>query len=78
MRSYILEIVIEPDEDVWAAYCPALLEKGASTWGHTEGEALKSIQEVIQMVIESLLEHGEPIPQDVTVSSKPLVAVTVP
>jgi len=40
MKSYTFEVVIEKDEDVWAAYCPALVEKGASTWGYTNQKSL--------------------------------------
>ena len=80
VTSYTFEVVIEPDEDKWAAYCPALLAKGASTWGDTKEEALHNIQEVLQMTVESLHEHGESIPQvkGITISSRPLVTVTLP
>lgn len=80
IKSYTFEVVIEPDEDKWAAYCPALLEKGASTWGDTKEEALSNIQEVLQMIVESLHEHGESIPEvkGIKVSSRPLVTVTLP
>ena len=64
MKSYLFKIIIEKDEDVYHAYCPAL--KGASTWGYMEEEAIKSIQEVIQMVVESMIEHGELIPETPT------------
>ena len=77
MKTYVFRVVVEPDEDVWAAHCPALLKQGASTWGNTEEEALKHINEVIQMVITELIEDGEPIPKDIQVSEEPLVAVTV-
>ena len=77
MKSYVFAVVIEPDEDVWRAYVPELESKGAATWGHTKEEALKNIQEVAQMVIEALLEDGEPLPGSVTVSDQPVVAVTV-
>lgn len=77
MKSYIFPVILEPDEDVWRAYVPELEDKGAATWGHTKDEALKNIQEVAQMVIEGLLEDGEPLLQSVTVSDQPVVAVTV-
>lgn len=81
MKTYIFRIVIEPDEDRWFAYCPILEEKGAATWGYTKEEALKNIKEVIEMVVESMIEHGEKIPEEpereVKISSEPLVAVTV-
>lgn len=59
MRTYIFKAVVEPDENLWSAYCPVLLEQGAATWGHTRAEALENLQEVVQMVLESLVEHGE-------------------
>jgi len=84
VKSYIFRVVIEEDpfEDgkmAYHAYCPAL--KGASTWGHTKQEAIKNIREVVEMTIESMLEHGEVIPEEpseeVTISLEPMVSVTV-
>ncbi len=82
MKTYILKVVIEEDqfEDgrmAYHAYCPTL--KGASTWGYTREEALKNIREVVEMTIESMIDHGEPIPEEpeVQVSSEPRVAITV-
>ncbi len=77
MTTYIFKVVVEPDEDKWSAYCPALLTQGASTWGDTEAEALQHIHEVVQMVVQTLLEDGEPIPKDVLVSQEPLVSITI-
>jgi predicted RNase H-like HicB family nuclease len=45
--------------------------------GNTQEEALKHIQEVVQMVIEELLEDGEPIPEDVQVSQEPLMTFAI-
>ncbi len=81
MKTYTFKVVLEPDEDRWHAYCPALVKLGAATWGTTQAEALKNIEEVVKMVVESLNEHGEPVPEEpqdqVRVSSTPEVAVTV-
>lgn len=77
MKSYVFPVALEPDEDVWRAYVPALESRGAATWGHTKEEALKNIQEVAQLVIEELLEDGEPLPGGVSVSDQPTVAVNV-
>ena len=77
MTTYIFKVVVEPDEDKWSAYCPALLKEGASTWGNTEEEALQHIHEVVQMIVQELLEDGAPIPEDVLVSKELLVSVTV-
>ena len=81
MKTYNFRIVVEPDGERWHAYCPALVGQGAATWGHTQLEALKNIQEVVQMVVESLMEHGEALPTEpadqVHVSGEPQVAVIV-
>ena len=81
MKTYVFRVVIESDEDGWFACCPLLEKQGAATWGHTQEEALKNIQEVLQMTIESMIEHGEPVPEgpirEVRVFSEPNVAVTI-
>ena len=87
MKTYNFKVVIEPDEDFdghpsgWHAFCPAIEKQGASTWGATEAEALKNINSVVHMVVESMLEYGEPIPEEpadqVQVTVDPRVAVTV-
>ncbi len=77
MRSFVLRVVLEQDEDVWRAYVPELEAKGAATWGRSPEEALRNIQEVAQMVMEELQEDGEELPPSVTVSDQPLVAVSL-
>ncbi len=81
MKTYVFRVVVEPDEDRWHAYCPILEGYGAATWGYTKEEALKNIEEVVEMVIEELVEDNEPIPEgpaeEVFVSSEPRIAVTV-
>lgn len=77
MKTYLFKVVLEPDDDLWAASCPALNHLGAATWGKTKEEALKHIHEVVQMIVEELAEDGEPIPEDVQVSQDLLVSVTV-
>jgi predicted RNase H-like HicB family nuclease len=87
MRTYSFKVVLERDEDFDGnpsgrrAYCPALERQGASTWGATESEALKNINEVVRMVVESMLEQGEHLPEEaaheVEITVEPRVAVTV-
>jgi len=87
MKTYSFKVVLERDEDFdgnpsgWHAYCPALERQGASTWGATESEALQNMNEVVRMVVESMLEHGERLPEEPTheveVTVEPRVAVTV-
>jgi predicted RNase H-like HicB family nuclease len=50
MKTYSFKVVVEPDDDRWHAYCPALQQYGASTWGNTEEEAFKHIHEVVRMI----------------------------
>lgn len=75
--TYTFSVVIEPDEDVWHAYCPALQGYGAATWGKTREEAFRHIREVVGMVVAELLEDGEDLPADTPVSEGALVSVTV-
>jgi predicted RNase H-like HicB family nuclease len=79
MKTYAFKVVVEPDDDRWHAYCPALEQYGAATWGYTREEALKHIQEVVQMVIEELEEDAIPIPEgpEIAVFPDTRVAVTV-
>ena len=82
MLTYAFKVVIEPDEDRWHAYCPALVERGGATWGTTPEEALANLETVVKMVVASLAEHGEAIAEtapsgSVEVFAEPLLAVTV-
>lgn len=77
MKSYLFPVVVEPDEAVWRAYVPELETEGAATWGHTREEALRNIQEVMQMIVEEYLEEGRSLPKQVTVKDEPSVAVNV-
>lgn len=81
MKTYIFRAVVEPDDDRWFAYCPALEEKGGATWGHTREEALGNLKAVVELVVESMREHQETIPEEpeeeVRVSPEPWVSVTV-
>jgi len=81
MKTSAFKVIVEPDGDRWHAWCPALLRQGGATWGYSQEEALKNIDEVVKMVVESLVEHGEPVPEepgeDVQVFSDSRVAVVV-
>ena len=77
MKSYLFRVVVEKDEDVWRALVPELESRGAATWGHTKDDALRNIEEVLQMVVEDLLQQGESLPASVTVTNEPMVAVNV-
>ncbi|MDQ6632446.1 MAG: type II toxin-antitoxin system HicB family antitoxin [Verrucomicrobiota bacterium] len=52
-------------------FCPAL--KGCHSEGETEQEALKNIREAMEVYLESLAAHNEPIPQeDLLIKSVPV------
>jgi predicted RNase H-like HicB family nuclease len=44
------------------ASCPAL--KGCHSEGESEAEALQNIREAMELYIESLAAHNEPIPRE--------------
>ena len=81
MKTYTFKVVVERDADRWHAYCPALQQYGAATWGYAREEALKHINEVVQMIIDELRESGITIPDrpkdEVEVFSDERVAVTI-
>ena len=62
MKNYTYRIIIEPDGKFFHAYVPAL--SGCHTFGKTIAKAKKQAKEAIEVYIQSLLEHGERVPQD--------------
>jgi predicted RNase H-like HicB family nuclease len=58
--SYQFTVVIEPDEEGFHAYAPAL--PGCHSFGNTLDEARANILEAMQLHIESMEADGEPIP----------------
>lgn len=65
MKYYSFEIVIEKEleDEGYLAYSPTL--PGCFSNGLTIEEAKRNIREAIQVHLESLKAHGEPIPQRV-------------
>lgn len=60
-RPMKYRVLIEQDEDgVFVAEVPSL--PGCVTQGDTRAEALTNVQEAIQLYVESLKAHDEPIP----------------
>ncbi len=54
-------VVVEQDENgAYTSYVPAL--PGCLSQGKTRAEALASIKEAISLYLESLREHGDPVP----------------
>ncbi len=81
MKTYTFRVVVEPDEGGYHAHCPALRSLGAVTQGATKEEALKNIQEVVQMIMDEIREDGltlpPALPGDLSVFDDTRVAVTV-
>jgi predicted RNase H-like HicB family nuclease len=66
--GFRIEIIVEPDEQSYHAYCPAL--KGLHTCGNTEKEALQNAKDAAAAYLRSLLIHGDPIPVGITISEE--------
>jgi len=61
--DYSFTILVEPnDPDGYLVTCPAL--PGLVTQGDTLDEAYEMAKDAIQIYVESLIEDGEPVPQD--------------
>lgn len=58
MTEYV--VVIEQDGDAWGAYVPDL--PGCVALGQSREEVEKLIAEAIPLHIQSLRDHGEPVP----------------
>ena len=65
MSNFKFRVLVEQDEDgVFVAEVPAL--PGCITQGSTRKEALANVQEAMELYIESLEAHGDPIPPAIT------------
>jgi len=60
MQVYQFTVVIEPDQDAFHAYAPAL--PGCHTFGATVEEAQANIREAIAVHISGMQADGEPLP----------------
>ncbi|WP_334111063.1 type II toxin-antitoxin system HicB family antitoxin [Thermodesulfitimonas autotrophica] len=61
MQAYRYTVIIEREEDGgFHAFCPAL--PGCHTQGESLEETLTNIREAIQVYLESLKAHNEPLP----------------
>lgn len=66
-------VVLERDPDgTFIAHVPALL--GCVSQGSTRREALRNAREAIALYLETLIEHGRPIP---TEAAREVVDLTV-
>ena len=64
MKFFTFEIVVEKEleDEGYSAYSPTL--PGCFSNGRTIEETKKNIREAIQIQVESLLAHGQPILQN--------------
>lgn len=64
MKFYTFEVVIEkePEDQGYSAYSPTL--PGCFSNGKTIEEAKRNMREAVQQHIQSLLAHGQPVPQN--------------
>ena len=60
MKVYQFTVIIEPDEDAYHAYVPAL--PGCHTFGNTIEKAQANIKEAIALHVESMRESNELLP----------------
>ena len=65
-------VILEKEADGgYHAFCPAL--KGCHSEGETESEALRNIREAMEVYIESLAAHNEPLPlEEIMIRSIPV------
>jgi len=61
MKAYDFKVILEPETDGgYVVTCPSL--RGCYSQGETIQEALANIKEAIELVLEDMKAHGEPIP----------------
>ena len=58
--TFKIQVIVEPDEGEYHAYCPAL--KGLHTGGTTREEAYNNAIDAAIAYIETLIDDGVPIP----------------
>jgi antitoxin HicB len=59
-RTYTLAIEKYPDG--YLAYFPAL--PGCNTWGKTHEDAVRYAEEALRLYLDTLIEHGDAIPEE--------------
>ena len=63
MTTYHYTTILERQpEGGFHVYCPAL--KGCHSQGDTIDEALVNMREAVEVFIESITAHGDPIPRE--------------
>ena len=75
VRSRTYTLTIEKHPDGYLAYFPALT--GCNTWGSTYEEAIRNAEEALELYLETLAAHGDPIPDDPAINQPVSLGVTV-
>lgn len=63
--GFRIEVIVEPDDTGFHAYCPAL--EGLHTCGDTEEEALGNAKDAAIAYLQSSIKHGDPIPVGIVI-----------
>lgn len=72
-RTYTLSIEKHPDG--YLAYFPAL--PGCNTWGITYEEAVQHAEEALAGYLDTLIAHGDKIPEEAETSEPISLGITV-
>jgi len=72
-RTYTLSI--ERHDDTYVAYFPAL--PGCHTWAKTYEAAVRNAEEALELYLETLAAHGDPLPDDKMINEPVSLGVTV-
>jgi predicted RNase H-like HicB family nuclease len=71
---YTFEVSLQEEDDGrWSAWIESL--PGCATWGYTKDDALQSLHEAAVLVLEDMIECGEPIPPSIESGDGMQVAV---
>jgi len=62
--EHTYSLTIERHEDGYLAFFPAL--PGCKTWAPTYEGAIKNAEEALSLYLDTLAEHGDPIPEETT------------
>ena len=61
--TYTFRVSLQEEEDGrWSAWIDSL--PGCADWGYTKYEALEELRKAAEMFVQSMLEHGDAIPND--------------
>jgi predicted RNase H-like HicB family nuclease len=63
-KERTFSLTVDHFEDGYLAYFPAL--PGCQTWGATYEGAVRNAEEALALYLETLAEHGDPIPEETT------------